>query len=132
MSTELANLTCVTIFTAILWLPYTLNMIMVRGLMDAVGYPETPKPLAPWAERLKCAHYNAVENLIIFAPLILIAHALGVSNSVTAGAATVYLWARIIHPVIYMFAIPFLRTLIFVVGFGCQIAIGWQIFYGMA
>ena len=43
------------------------------SLPDAVGYPATPKPLAPWAQRMKAAHYNAVENLVLFAALVLVA-----------------------------------------------------------
>ena len=66
MTVELTYLTWVATFTAIIWIPYILNMIMVRGLIDAVGYPENPKPLAPWATRMKAAHYNAVENLVVF------------------------------------------------------------------
>ena len=48
MTTELTYLTYVTLLTAVLWVPYILNLIMVRGLLDAVGYPADPKPLAAW------------------------------------------------------------------------------------
>ena len=127
MSAELGYLTWVTTFTALMWVPYILNMIMVRGLLDAVGYPENPEPMAPWAERMKAAHYNAVENLVVFAALVLIAHAAGIHNQATALAAAIYFWARVIHFVAYTFRIPWVRTLAFVVGFACQITIAWQI-----
>jgi uncharacterized MAPEG superfamily protein len=127
MTAELSYLTWVTAFTALMWIPYILNMIMVRGLLDAVGYPENPEPMAPWAERMKTAHYNAVENLVVFAALVLIAHAAGIHNGATALAATVYFWTRVIHFVAYMFRIPWVRTLAFVVGFVCQITFAWQI-----
>ena len=84
ISVELKYLVFVATFTALMWIPYILNMIMVRGLMDAVGYPENPKPLAPWATRMKAAHYNAIENLAVFAALVLVAHALGIKGEVTA------------------------------------------------
>ena len=71
MTPELTSLAWVAALSAIMWVPYILNTIAVRGLVDAVGYPEQPKPLAAWAERLKKAHYNAVENLVIFAPAVL-------------------------------------------------------------
>jgi len=67
MKTELLYLVFVTTFTAIIWIPYILDRIAVRGLMDAVGYPENPKPQSPWARRLMAAHANAVENLVVFA-----------------------------------------------------------------
>jgi uncharacterized MAPEG superfamily protein len=127
MSVELGYLTWVTTFTALMWVPYILNMIMVRGLLDAVGYPENPEPMAPWAERMKAAHYNAIENLVVFAALVLIAHAAGIHNQATALAAAIYFWARVIHFVAYTFRIPWVRTVAFVVGFACQITIAWQI-----
>lgn len=127
MSPELGYLTWVTAFTALMWIPYILNMIMVRGLLDAVGYPENPEPMAPWAERMKAAHYNAAENLVVFAALVLIAHAAGIHNEATVLAAAVYFWTRVIHFVAYTFRIPWVRTLAFVVGFACQITFAWQI-----
>lgn len=129
MTPELKYLACVSLFTALLWVPYILNTIAVRGVLDAVGYPENPKPIAPWAQRMKAAHYNAVENLAVFAALVLVAHAAGVSNEVTVTASAVYFWARVAHFVAYAFAIPWVRTLAFVAGFASQFAIGWQILY---
>ena len=97
MSSELMSLTAVTVFTAVLWMPYILNLIAVRGIMDAVGYPEDPDPLSPWAAKMKAAHANAVENLVVFAALVLIANAAGVSTDATVLACQVYFWARVVH-----------------------------------
>jgi uncharacterized MAPEG superfamily protein len=128
MTTELTYLALVTILTSLLWMPYVLNMVLVRGLADAVGYPDDPAPLSPWSARMKAAHTNAIENLVIFAALVLIANAVGVSNAATAMACQVYLWARVVHVLSYTARIPWVRTLSFVAGFGCQITIAWQIF----
>lgn len=125
MNAELMYLVWVTLFTAVLWIPYVLNRVMVRGIADTVGYPANPKPLAPWAERLKAAHDNAVENLVVFAVLVLAAQFLEISNAVTATAALVYFWARVAHAVVYALGIPWLRTLTFTVGFGAQLAFTW-------
>jgi uncharacterized MAPEG superfamily protein len=127
MTTELFYLAAVTVLTALLWIPYTVNLIAVRGLRDAVGYPADPEPLAPWAERLKKAHYNAVENLAVFAPLVLVAHLAGVSSGGTALACAVFFWARLVHAVAYAFAIPLVRTLAFVTGWGAVMALAWRI-----
>lgn len=127
MTSELMSLIWVTALTAILWMPYTLNTIAVRGLMDAVGYPADPKPLAGWAQKMKAAHANAVENLVVFAALVLIANAAGVSNETTVLACTIYLWSRVVHLLAYTFAIPWVRTLSFVAGFACQVAIILQL-----
>ena len=127
MTSELTSLIWVTALTAFLWIPYALNTIAVRGLMDAVGYPADPKPLAGWAQKMKAAHANAVENLVVFAALVLIANAAGVSNETTVLACTVYFWSRVVHLLAYIFAIPWVRTLSFVAGFACQVAIILQL-----
>jgi len=127
MTSELMSLTWVTTLTAVMWMPYILNMIAVRGLVDAVGYPDDPKPLSEWAAKMKAAHANAVENLVVFAALVLIANAAGVSNSTTVLACQLYFWARLVHLLSYTFAIPWVRTLSFVAGFACQIAIVLQL-----
>ena len=129
MKTELLYLTLVTALTGLLWLPYILDRIATRGLLDAVGYPENPKPQSPWALRLMRAHDNAVENLVVFAALVLVANAVGISNGVVAGAAVVYFWARVVHAVAYTFGVPWVRTLAFAVGFVAQAAIAWQILF---
>src|SRR3989304_5210239 len=127
MKTELMYLVLVTTLTAVIWIPYILDRIAVRGLMDAVGYPENPKPQSAWARRMMAAHGNAVENLVVFGALVLAAHAAGVSNSATVLACAIYFWARVVHLLAYTFAVPWVRTLAFVVGFGSQVTLAWQL-----
>ena len=127
MTNELMSLTWVTTLTAIMWMPYILNMIAVRGLVDAVGYPDDPKPLSPWAAKMKAAHSNAVENLVVFAALVLIANAANVSNEMTVLACQMYFWARLVHMLSYTFAIPWVRTIAFAAGFFCQAALILQL-----
>ena len=127
MTSELRSLAWVTALTAIMWMPYVLNLIAVRGLVDAVGYPEEPKPLSPWAAKMKAAHSNAVENLVVFAALVLIANAANISNETTVLACQLYFWARLVHLLSYTFAIPWVRTISFVAGFACQIALVLQL-----
>jgi uncharacterized MAPEG superfamily protein len=127
MKTELLYLVLVTVLTALIWIPYILDRVAIWGLTDAVGYPDNPKPQSAWARRMMAAHDNAVENLVVFAALVLAAHALGVSNAATAGACVVYFWARAIHLAAYTFGIPWVRTLAFTVGWACQMVIAWQI-----
>ena len=127
MKTELLYLVYVTVLTGLLWVPYILDRILTWGLIPAVGYPDNPPAQSPWARRLMKAHANNVENLVVFAALVLAAVALGKSNSAIATAAMVYFWARVVHVLAYTFAIPWVRTLAFTVGFLCQAAIAWQI-----
>ena len=127
MTPELTSLTWVAALSAVMWLPYILNTIMVRGLVDAVGYPEDPKVPATWALRMKAAHYNSVENLVVFAALVLIANAAGISNEMTVLACEIYFWARLVHLLAYTFAIPWVRTLAFAAGWVCQILLLLQL-----
>src|SRR2546423_15299459 len=126
MKTELLYLVYVTVLTGLLWVPYILDRIAVGGLNDAVGYPEVVRQ-SPWGLRLKRAHLNAVENLVVFAALVLGAHALGVSNSAIATAAILYFWARVVHVFAYTFVVPWVRTFAFTAGFIAHAVIAWQI-----
>jgi uncharacterized MAPEG superfamily protein len=126
MKTEILYLVLVTALTGLMWVPYVLDRIAVWGLTDSVGYPANPKPQSPWAQRMMKAHDNAVENLVIFAALVLAAHAAGVSNAATATACIVYFWARVVHLGAYTFAVPWVRTLAFAVGFFAQATLAWQ------
>ena len=127
MNTELLYLTYVATFTALMFLPYVLNRMMVWGLADTVGYPENPKPLAPWAERLKKAHANAIENLAVFATLLLVAYAVGVTGPLVADAAILYFWARVVHALAYTMKWPWIRTFGFFGGFIAQMIIAAMI-----
>jgi uncharacterized MAPEG superfamily protein len=127
VNTQLLYLTYVALLTAVMWIPYILNEIAVRGVVDAVGYPQAPKPLAPWATRMKAAHYNAIENLAVFATLVLVASALHLNSRAIDLSCVVYFWARVVHLLAYTFAIPWVRTLAFVVGFLAQLCIAWHL-----
>ena len=129
MKTELLYLALVTALTGFLWVPYILDRLLVRGLMDAVGYPDNPKPQSPWAQRLMKAHANAVENLVVFASLVLLAHAAGVTSTAIGTATVVYFWARVVHALAYTFAVPWVRTLCFTIGFLAQAVIAWQLLF---
>jgi uncharacterized MAPEG superfamily protein len=127
MTSEMTYLSWILVLHLVIWIPYILNLIATRGLVDAVGYPENPPPMAAWAQRLKAAHYNAVENLVVFAALVLMANALGTSNATTVLACQVYFWARLAHLVLYTFGVPWGRTLAFAVAWVCQVVLLLQI-----
>jgi uncharacterized MAPEG superfamily protein len=129
MSRELFWLVATLVLTGLLWLPYTLDRCAKRGLWGAMDNPKPgDTPQAPWAMRLYFAHTNAVENLIIFAPLVLVLDSLNLSSRVTEVACAVYFWSRLVHALVYAIGIPVLRTLAFLVGFGAQVALVLAIF----
>ena len=129
MTKELLWLTLTIILTGLMWVPYILDRVMVRGLMGAMANPSRKdKSQSEWAQRLYFAHTNAVENLIIFAPLVLILDAQGYSTQNTIIACAVYFWARLAHAVVYTMGVPILRTLAFTVGFLAQVALVFAVF----
>lgn len=129
MTRELFWLTLTVIFTGLLWVPYVLNRCQVRGLGGAMANPSrADKPLADWANRMLFAHDNAVENLIIFAPLVLILNAIDYSSKWTVLACAVYFWSRLAHLIVYTLGVPVLRTLTFVIGFVAQAVLALAIF----
>jgi uncharacterized MAPEG superfamily protein len=129
LTPELFWLACTVILTGLLWVPYILNRIMVRGMSGAMANP-TPgaKAHAAWATRLMFAHDNAVENLVIFAPLVLILNEIDYSTKWTVYASAVYFWARVVHLVVYTLGLPVFRTLAFTVGFLAQAVLALAIF----
>jgi len=117
MTREIFWLTLSVILTGLLWLPYMVDRIMVRGLTGALDNPKPKaKPQAAWAQRLYFAHTNAVDNLVLFAPLVLILDSRNISTTTTAVACAVYFWARLVHAVSYAVGVGPIRTVSFVVG----------------
>jgi uncharacterized MAPEG superfamily protein len=118
MSKELYWLTLTVAMTGLLWVPYILDRIMVRGPMGATANPSpTDKPQSAWAQRMIAAHANSVENLVVFAPLVLTAQALNIHTASTAFACALFFWCRLIYVAVYTAGIPVVRTLAFAGGF---------------
>jgi uncharacterized MAPEG superfamily protein len=129
MSKELYWLTLTAAMTGLIWVPYILDRIMVRGTMGALANPSpTDTPQSAWAQRMMAAHVNAVENLVVFAPLVLAVQALNIHTAATAFACALYFWSRLAHLVVYTVGIPVLRTLSFAGGFVGQAILVLAIF----
>ena len=117
MSKELFWLTLTVAMTGLIWVPYILDRIMVRGLMPTLANPSpTDQRQSAWALRMMAAHTNAIENLVTFAPLVLVAQALNIHTATTAFACALYFWSRLAHLVVYTAGVPVARTLSFAGG----------------
>ncbi len=129
MTKEIFWLTLTVILTGLIWVPYIIDRVMVRGLMGAMGHPyRHEKPQSLWAQRMMHAHANAIENLGVFGFLVLIADSLNVRTDATAFACALYFWSRVAHLLVYAFGTPVLRTLTFVAGFAGQAILALAIF----
>lgn len=127
-TSDLFWLTLSVAMTGVLWLPYVLNRILAGGLWFALRNPDPDaQENANWAVRAKAAHANAVENLVIFAPLVLAVVLTGQSSAWTILACQVYFFARLAHYVVYVAGVPVARTLAFATGFGAQAFLAFQL-----
>ncbi len=125
MTTELFWMTLTVLMTSLLWVPYLMDRIFVRGLFPAAraDTAETGSPHSAWAQRSIRAHANASENLVIFVAAVLVLHALQISTPITQTAVVVYFIARGAHFIVYSAGIPFLRPVAFMAAWLAQIAL---------
>jgi uncharacterized MAPEG superfamily protein len=112
--------------TAAMWVPYVLDRFVRLGILRTLGNPRPgdPDEQSAWAMRARRAHGNAVENLAVFAPLVLLAvrDGSGGTPAVVYACAT-YCVARLVHFVAFAAGVPVVRTVAFVAGFGAQVAL---------
>jgi len=121
LSSEMYWLVLTVLMTALFWLPYILNRMLEQGIGRAIWDPngDTDTNVA-WARRMMQAHQNAVENLVVFGPLVLAIELTGHNSAITALACMIYFFARLVHYLVFTFAIPVLRVLSFLIGFAMQ------------
>ena len=125
LTPELYWLTLTCLMTGLFWVPYILQLILQLGPVRAIWDPTGAHPHdADWALRAKRAHYNAVENLVVFAPLVLVVTLTGTGTPLTATAAAAYLVLRLAHCMIHTAALPVIRTVVFLGGWACQMVLG--------
>ena len=121
MKNEIFWLILTIITTSLFWLPYILDRIFEHKLIPALRNPNRDsRPKSQWANRLMYAHENAVENMVLFAPLVILIHYLQLSTNETVMAAMTYFFARVAHVLLYTFGVPYLRTLAFFIGWLAQ------------
>jgi uncharacterized MAPEG superfamily protein len=128
MSTDLKYLAFTAMLTAALWIPYVVCQVMTNGFLKPVNYVDpAPRPVPLWGKRADRTYLNAVEVFAPFAALIVIAHVTGKANAMTAFWAMFFFGMRVIHAVTYLLAIPYVRTLVFTLGFVAVAGIFWEV-----
>lgn len=128
MSTDLKYLAFTAMLTATLWIPYIAAQVMANGFLAPQNYVDpTPRPVPVWGRRADRTYMNAVESFAPFAAMVLVAHVAGKADAMTAFWAAFFFWMRVIHAVVYLAAIPYIRTLVFTAGYVAVIGIFWEI-----
>jgi uncharacterized MAPEG superfamily protein len=110
MTPELTYLVWSAVLTFVLVLIAASGAQLQVGLEKLAGNREALPDLTGWAGRAQRAHLNMLENLILFAILVLVAQAAGVRNSATLLGAQLFFWGRVAHAVLYLAGIPWART----------------------
>ena len=122
LSPELFWVAAAAALTALLWLPYIANQIVLMGLWGALKNSDAAQvQRSTWARRAASAHTNAIENLAVFAPLAIVVHVAGASTEGTATACAVYFALRVAHYIVHVLGVPVVRTLAFAGGAVCQL-----------
>jgi uncharacterized MAPEG superfamily protein len=111
MKPELTLLVCAVGLTVVQMVIAVFGAMLQVGLPALAGNRESAPEITGWAGRATRAHRNMLENLVLFAALVLVVSVGGRSNAMTVLGAQVFLWGRLAHAVIYLTGLPWLRTL---------------------
>ena len=115
MKPELALLVWAVLLTFVQMLVAVMGAIVQVGLPALAANREGLAPCTGWAGRAARAHHNMLENLVLFAAVVLVAVVAGRTNSVTLLGAQIFFWARLVYAVVYWAGIPWLRTSVWLV-----------------
>src|SRR5712692_8906209 len=128
MTTDLKYLAFTAFLTAALWIPYIIAQVVTNGFLAPPNYVDpTPRPVPLWGKRADRAYLNAVEVFAPFAALVIIVHLAGKANAMTAFWAISFFWLRLAHAVVYLLGLPYVRTLVFTLGFVSVAGIFWEV-----
>lgn len=110
MSIELKMLVWSVALTIVQMLVAALGAQTQVGLPPLAGNREDMPVLTGWAGRASRAHRNMLENIVLFAALVLVAQVAGKTNATTALGAQIFFWARLVYAAVYVAGVPWLRT----------------------
>ena len=128
MTTDLTYLAYTALLTAALWIPYVVAQVVTNGFLTPANYTDpTPRPLPEWGHRANRAQMNAVEAFAPFAALVIVAHIAGKANAMVAFWAMSFFWLRIVHAVVTLAGIAYIRTVVFTLGFIAVAGTFWEV-----
>ena len=110
MTIELSLLVWSAALTLVLAVVAVQGALQQVGLETLIGNRDNMPEITGWAGRAIRAHRNLLENLVLFAILVLTAKAVGVSNGMTETGAYLFFFGRLAHAGVYIAGIPWVRT----------------------
>jgi len=128
MTADLWILLSLALLTELLTLPPLVARGSVPGGIKWIFYNRDTElaGVAPWGGRAVRAHSNLADNLAMYAVVIGMAYLTGSTNDVTQFAGIILLIARVLHAVVYIVGIPYLRTAVFAVAQVSMLVYVWQ------
>jgi uncharacterized MAPEG superfamily protein len=85
------------------------------GLPTLVANREGLPEFRGWPGRAQRAHRNMLENLVLFAVLVIVAVLANKTNATTLLGAQLFFWARVVYAGVYVAGIPWVRTAVWTV-----------------
>jgi uncharacterized MAPEG superfamily protein len=127
MKPELDLLVWAVVLTVVQMLVAAQGAMNQVGFMRLVGNREGMPEITGWGGRAARAHRNMLENLVLFASLVLVAVVAGKTNDMTLLGAQIFFWARLAYAVIFVAGIIWVRTAAWLVSMAGLIVIFAQI-----
>ena len=127
MTTDLSLLVWACVLAFVQAMVASLGVSRQVGLPVLAGNRENLPAATGWAGRAQRAHRNMLENLVLFAALVLVAQVAGKANATTALGAQLFFWGRLIYAPVYIAGIPWLRTGVWAVSLAGLVLILFQI-----
>jgi len=117
-------LAALVVYYVHLFLPSMIRIPQI-GVSRYVGSRDDLPALPAIGQRAERAHNNLRENMIPFVALAVLTIALGDVSGTAILGAQLFVLARIIYLVCYLFAIPWLRSIVWSVGFIGLVLMAW-------
>ena len=114
MTTDLWCVVAIALWGLLFTYVPVLGRVRKAGAAWGFGNRDGPLPeVAAWVLRGERAFANHMANLTPFVVFVLVAHVIGKNDEITAIASVVFVVARVLHSLLYVVGVAYVRTLAF-------------------
>lgn len=129
MTPELAVLAWSTLLLLVLILISAMGNLQAMGPAWGIGNRDEASTATGWVSRTRRAYMNLLENLVIFGLFVIIGHLANIHTDMTVLGATIFLYARLVHAIVYVPGITIggIRTLAYFAGVVGTVMVLWPV-----
>lgn len=131
MSVELTMLFWAVVLAFVQMLVAVLLTLTKVSLPELAGNREGLAEPTGMIGRATRAHRNMLENLVLFAALVLVLQMAGLNDANTVLGAQIFVIARLVYAVIYLAGVPWLRTATWAVSVVGMVMVAWPLVTAM-